>query len=96
MAVQRQQIDIFVDGLQEDQLKLNFLRVNTQTLDAVITTATNDQNLCKRFSLLSFSLTRYQYVLMIKWRSIIIGQPDVVLSVIKEGILLKIAIQIPE
>ena len=46
MPVQRQQIDIFVDGLQEDKLKLNFERPNSQTLDAVITTATNEQNLC--------------------------------------------------
>ena len=37
-AVQRQQIDIFVDGLQEDQLKLKVLRANPQTLDAAITT----------------------------------------------------------
>ena len=44
-AVQRQQIDIFVDGLQEDQLKLKVLRVNPKTLDAAITTATNEQNL---------------------------------------------------
>ena len=50
-AVQRQQIDIFVDGLQEDQLKLKVLRANPQTLDAAVTTATNEQNLRKRFSL---------------------------------------------
>ena len=57
-AVQRQQIDIFVDGLQEDQLKLKVLRANPQTLDAAVTTATNEQNLRKRFSL----RTRHQYV----------------------------------
>ena len=49
MTVQRQQTDIFVDGLQEDKLKLNFLRANTQMLDAVITTAINEQNLCEKF-----------------------------------------------
>ena len=57
-AVQRQQIDIFVEGLQEGQLKLKVFRVNPKTLDAAVTTATNEQNLCKGFSL----GTRHQYV----------------------------------
>lgn len=57
-AVQRQQIDIFVDGLLEDQLKLKVLRDNPQTLEAAVTTATNEQNLRKRFNL----RTRHQYV----------------------------------
>lgn len=52
-AIQRQQIDIFVDGLTEDHMKLN-----PTTLDAAITCATNEQNLRKRFNLGS----RHQYV----------------------------------
>ena len=50
-AIQRQQIDIFVDGLSEDQLRMKILRENPATLDAAITLATNEQNLRKRFSL---------------------------------------------
>lgn len=50
-AIQRQLVDIFVDGLLEDQLKMKILRENPATLDAAITTATNEQNLRKRFSL---------------------------------------------
>ena len=57
-AVKRYQIDIFVDGLQEDKLKLKVLRANPKTLEAAVTTATNEQTLCKRFSL----RTRHQYV----------------------------------
>lgn len=51
LAIQRQQIDIFVDGLLEDQLKMKILRENPATLDGAITIATNEQNLRKRFSL---------------------------------------------
>ena len=50
-AVQRQLIDIFVDGLLEEQLKLKVLRENPNTLEAAITAATNEQNLRKRFNL---------------------------------------------
>lgn len=57
-AIQRQQIDIFVDGLTEDHMKLKVLRENPTTLDAAITCATNEQNLRKRFNLRS----RHQYV----------------------------------
>ena len=57
-AIQRQQIDIFVDGLTEDHMKLKVLRENPATLDAAITCATNEQNLRKRFNLRS----RHQYV----------------------------------
>ena len=32
----------FVDGLQEDQLKLKVLRANPKTLDVALTTATNE------------------------------------------------------
>ena len=56
--VQRQLIDTFVDGLAEDSLKLKVLRGNPNTLDAAITLATNEQNLCRRFNL----RTRSQYV----------------------------------
>ena len=50
-ATQRQLIDIFVDGLSEDSLKLKILRENPATLEAAITTATNEQNLRRRFNL---------------------------------------------
>ena len=46
------------EAVQRQQLKLKVLRVNPQTLDAAVTTATNEQNLRKRFSL----RTRHQYV----------------------------------
>ena len=49
--IQRQLIDIFVDGLAEDQLKLKVLRENPATLEAAVTCATNEQNLRKRFNL---------------------------------------------
>ena len=93
-AVQRQQIDIFVDGLQEDKLKLKVLRANPQTLDAAVTTATNEQSLRKRFSL----RTRHQYVPTEdddQMEVDHIGPLDVVISVIKRGILLKIAAPSP-
>lgn len=50
-AIQRQLIDIFVDGLIEDHLKMKILRDNPNNLDAAITAATNEQNIRKRFSL---------------------------------------------
>lgn len=56
--VQRQLIDIFVDGLKEDQLKLKVFRENPNTLEAAITTATNEQNLRRRFNL----RTHHQYI----------------------------------
>ena len=57
-AVQRQLIDIFVDGLLEDQLKLKVFRENPNTLEAAVTAATNEQNLRKRFNL----RTHHQYI----------------------------------
>lgn len=50
-ATQRQLIDIFVDGLLEDSLKLKVLRGNPADLEAAITTATDEQNLRRRFNL---------------------------------------------
>lgn len=49
--IQRQLIDIFVDGLSEDHLKMKILRENPNNLNAAITAATNEQNIRKRFSL---------------------------------------------
>lgn len=56
--VQRQLIDIFVDGLAADQLKLKVLRENPNTLEAAVTAATNEQNLRRRFNL----RTHHQHV----------------------------------
>ena len=50
-AIQRQLIDIFLDGLSEDYLKMKILRDNPNNLDAAIIAATNDQNVRTRFSL---------------------------------------------
>ena len=50
-AIQRQLIDIFIDGLLEDQLKMKILRDNPNTLDIAVTTATNEQNFKTRFNL---------------------------------------------
>ena len=43
-AIERQLIDIFVDGLTNDQLKLKILRDHPDTLQAAIGVATNEQN----------------------------------------------------
>ena len=47
-AVERQLIDIFVDGLTNDQLKMNILREQPNTLQGAVATATNEQNLRAR------------------------------------------------
>ena len=44
-AVERQLIDIFVDGMTNDQLKMKILRDRPDTLQAAIGIATNEQNL---------------------------------------------------
>ena len=77
-ATQRQLIDIFVDGLSEDSLKLKILREYPATLEAAITTATNEENLRRRFNLqrdIVRSLTKSE------WRLIIIDLHRGVLSV---------------
>lgn len=50
-AVERQLIDIFVDGLTNDQLKLKILRDQPPTLQGAIGIATNEQNLRARVQL---------------------------------------------
>lgn len=50
-AVERQLIDIFVDGLTNDQLKLKILRDHPDTLQAAIGVATNEQNLRARVNM---------------------------------------------
>ena len=47
-AVERQLIDIFVDGLTNDQLKMKILREEPNTLQGAVATATNEQNLRAR------------------------------------------------
>ena len=47
-AVERQFIDIFVDGLTNDQLKMKILREQPNTLQGAVATATNEQNLRAR------------------------------------------------
>lgn len=47
-AVERQLIDIFVDGLTNDQLKMKILRDQPDTLQAAVGVATNEQNLRAR------------------------------------------------
>lgn len=50
-AVERQLIDIFVDGLINDQLKMKILRDQPNTLQGAVGTATNEQNLRARVQL---------------------------------------------
>ena len=47
-AVENQLIDIFVDGLVNDQLKMKILRDQTDTLQGAVGVAVNEQNLRKR------------------------------------------------
>ena len=47
-AVERQLIDIFVDGLNNDQLKMKILRDQPNTLQGAVGVATNEQNLRTR------------------------------------------------
>lgn len=50
-AIERQLIDIFVDGLTNDQLKLKILRDRPDNLQAAIGLATNEQNLRARVNM---------------------------------------------
>lgn len=50
-AVERQLIDIFVDGLQLDHLKLKILRDQPNTLQGAIAICTNENNLRARVSM---------------------------------------------
>ena len=50
-AVERQLIDIFVDGLLIDQLKLKILRDQPNTLQGAIAICTNEQNVRARVSM---------------------------------------------
>lgn len=50
-AVDRQLVDIFVDGLSSDTLKLTILRRNPDNLQGAINIATTEQNLKKRVGL---------------------------------------------
>ena len=47
-VVERQLIDIFVDGLITDQLKMKILRDQPDTLQGAVATCTNEQNLQTR------------------------------------------------
>lgn len=47
-AIERQLIDIFVDGLLNDQLKMKILRDQPDTLQGAVATCTNEQNLRTR------------------------------------------------
>ena len=47
-AVERQLIDIFADGLINDQLKVKILREQPNTLQGAVATATNERNLRAR------------------------------------------------
>ena len=50
-AVERQLIDIFVDGMTNDQLKMKILRDRPDKLQAAIGIATNEQNLRARVNM---------------------------------------------
>ena len=50
-AVERQLIDIFVDGMTNDQLKMKILRDRPDNLQAAIGIATNEQNLRARVNM---------------------------------------------
>ena len=50
-AVERQLIDIFVDGLQNDQLKMKILRDQPNTLQGALVVASNEMNLRNRVHL---------------------------------------------
>ena len=47
-AVERQLIDILVDGLANDQLNMKILRDKPDTLQGAVTTCINEQNLRTR------------------------------------------------
>ena len=50
-AVERQLIDIFVDGMTNDQLKMKMLRDRPDNLQAAIGIATNEKNLRARVNM---------------------------------------------
>lgn len=50
-AIERQLIDILVDGLTNDQLKIKILRDEPDTLQGAVAIATNEQNLRMRVSM---------------------------------------------
>ena len=50
-SVEGQLIDIFVDGLQNDQLKMKILRDQPDTLQGAVVIATTEQNLRNRVQL---------------------------------------------
>ena len=50
-AVERQLIDIFVDGMTNDQLKMKILRDRPDNLQAAIGIATNEQNMRARVNM---------------------------------------------
>lgn len=58
-AIERQLICFFIDGLAFDYLKMKVMRDNPLTLQAAITAAMNEQNLHKRFSLMSGHSEKY-------------------------------------
>ena len=78
--VQRQLVDIFVDGLKEDQLKLKVFRENPNTLDAAITTATNEQN-CGDVLICVHTISIF--LMTKRWKSITIGRRNGVINVTK-------------
>lgn len=61
VAVDQQLIGFFIDGLLHDYMKMKVMRENPATLQAAITTATNEQNLRKRFALRSGNHSRALY-----------------------------------
>ena len=56
-AIERQLIDTFVDGLNNDQLKLKILRDRPDTLQGAIAIATNEHNLRNRVSMSGLNRT---------------------------------------
>ena len=59
-SVESQIIDFFVDGLHHDFLKMKVMHDNPNTFQGAVTTAMNEQNLCRRFNLCSTSSTIIQ------------------------------------
>lgn len=62
-AVERQLIDIFVDGMTNDQLKMKLLRDQPNTLQGAIGIATNEQNIRTRVQM-SHSSSRETHIPM--------------------------------
>lgn len=51
LAIERQLVVFFIDGLSHDYLKMKVMRENPVTLQAAVTAAMSKQNLRKRFNL---------------------------------------------